>query len=763
MLHTAHAPLLPRVLQELLHEEPWRHGLTHRNRGPSPAAVREGLRVRYLKAHLETHREGTPTSAAPATAARPGLQPAQHKRRHQRLLARGGHREGRGGFWDPYCCPDCRLAFPAPRSSGDSCPRPRNQRSQAGRCACAAKWEDLLQLLHTAPHFTIHTGEALSLCLLPQALPTACLLRLHSRVHSEARFACPLCAKTFRFQGLQRHRLVHGAAAGPEPEPDPRKRHACPQCPKRFRSPRELRRHLLVHTGEKPYECELCGKAFFYLSDLERHSITHSESKPHACTQCGKRFKRSSHLERHKHIHTGQRNFACALCGKRFREAGELVRHQRVHTGEKPYQCEGCRMRFAERNTLRRHTKRKHAREGLYMQGAGTPDNKDWYCSSGLAGSGSNKNSSNRLSCTICSRSFQCASNLRDRYNVHTRERPYLCPYCAKGFTQPSSLATHKRLHTGERPYHCPYCAKGFTQPSSLTTHKRLHTGERPYHCPYCAKGFTQPSSLTTHKRLHTGERPYHCPYCAKGFTQPSSLTTHKRLHTGERPYHCQRCAKSFTDNSNFAKHRRVHERARDGGREAGGERGEQGEGGGRGAGGERVRGEESREENSTPDMTVTWAMQKDFLSSYQNLNGETQRFEGQGIGPEMGLWDYKKEEEFGSYRRLSSENDASCEDPGEEKQEAGQGEAGAGSRLEREVKRDSCHYQTSGDTEIPDSSDPRLLGRGFELGFSPGGVLVLGLSVTGRTGSRISSPRAVESAETEIRGASEQSEFNAL
>lgn len=130
--------------------------------------------------------------------------------------------------------------------------------------------------------------------------------------------------------------------------------------------------------------CEVCFRAFFYLSDLERHSITHSESKPHACTQCGKRFKRSSHLERHKHIHTGQRNFACAVCGKRFREAGELLRHQRVHTGEKPYQCEGCRMRFAERNTLRRHTKRKHAREGLYMQGAGTPDNKDWYSSSGL-------------------------------------------------------------------------------------------------------------------------------------------------------------------------------------------------------------------------------------------------------------------------------------------------------------------------------------------------------------------------------------------
>ncbi|XP_041095273.1 zinc finger and SCAN domain-containing protein 2-like [Polyodon spathula] len=134
--------------------------------------------------------------------------------------------------------------------------------------------------------------------------------------------------------------------------------------------------------------CEVCFRAFFYLSDLERHSITHSESKPHACAQCGKRFKRSSHLERHKHIHTGQRNFACALCGKRFREAGELLRHQRVHTGEKPYQCEGCRMRFAERNTLRRHTKRKHAREGLYTQGAGAADNKDWYSSSGLGEEG---------------------------------------------------------------------------------------------------------------------------------------------------------------------------------------------------------------------------------------------------------------------------------------------------------------------------------------------------------------------------------------
>ncbi|EKM60686.1 uncharacterized protein PHACADRAFT_179884 [Phanerochaete carnosa HHB-10118-sp] len=50
------------------------------------------------------------------------------------------------------------------------------------------------------------------------------------------------------------------------------KRHACIMCHKSFDRPCTLRKHLLVHTGEKPYQCAGCQRRFSVASNLRRHS-----------------------------------------------------------------------------------------------------------------------------------------------------------------------------------------------------------------------------------------------------------------------------------------------------------------------------------------------------------------------------------------------------------------------------------------------------------------------------------------------------------
>ena len=49
----------------------------------------------------------------------------------------------------------------------------------------------------------------------------------------------------------------------------------CEICYKVFPGKAKLRRHYLIHTGEKPFKCELCKQTFNQKPNLKRHMIMH--------------------------------------------------------------------------------------------------------------------------------------------------------------------------------------------------------------------------------------------------------------------------------------------------------------------------------------------------------------------------------------------------------------------------------------------------------------------------------------------------------
>ena len=82
------------------------------------------------------------------------------------------------------------------------------------------------------------------------------------------------------------------------------KNEACEVCENTFRTVQHRNRHMLTHTGEKPFKCEKCDKYFSQKVNLERHTILHTGLKPYKCDSCEKEFNRKEYLGRHMKIHT---------------------------------------------------------------------------------------------------------------------------------------------------------------------------------------------------------------------------------------------------------------------------------------------------------------------------------------------------------------------------------------------------------------------------------------------------------------------------
>nr|XP_055023661.1 zinc finger protein 331-like [Misgurnus anguillicaudatus] len=102
--------------------------------------------------------------------------------------------------------------------------------------------------------------------------------------------------------------------------------HVCSFCTKIFLYKKRLRRHLRLHTGERPHSCSLCPKAFILRKTLRKHERIHFK-RPYSCTQCGNRYRHWKKLRIHWRSHAGESPFVCSHCGKRCRTLKILDRH----------------------------------------------------------------------------------------------------------------------------------------------------------------------------------------------------------------------------------------------------------------------------------------------------------------------------------------------------------------------------------------------------------------------------------------------------
>ncbi|XP_072240792.1 uncharacterized protein [Leuresthes tenuis] len=239
----------------------------------------------------------------------------------------------------------------------------------------------------------------------------------------------------------------------------PKKKYICPNCGKELPRYNALKRHLVIHSGKRPFKCFICGRGFTQDGNLKTHMKVHKGElqkwtlvqekrqlneapvTAHICGECGMDFPEKRQLEEHRESH--KKPYACPDCGKTFKRENSVEIHQRIHSGDPPFRCSECGRTCGTAHSLKKH-------EAIHT------GQKNFHCDQ-------------------CGRSFLHHIYLKLHLNTHTGEKPHLCSVCGKSYSRAGTLRNHLRVHTGEKPYTCEKCGKGFRFSQTYQAHLKIH------------------------------------------------------------------------------------------------------------------------------------------------------------------------------------------------------------------------------------------------------------------------------------------------
>ncbi|XP_049272859.1 zinc finger protein 700 isoform X2 [Rhipicephalus sanguineus] len=387
-------------------------------------------------------------------------------------------------------------------------------------------------------------------------------------------YVCPLCPYETRARGiLYRHLLIH---TGVKP-------YCCENCGRRYALPETLLEHMAAHRREPPYKCGRCTMALDHFSEYLRHQVYHMLKSIHRCSFCGEGFVWKQALKHHskthkegKHLfHMFFRKTAGRRTSTRYQDENDMPLDLKmkvpVQSGKGSRDCPGEMKtgnglsRLGEQDRSSGYSQQQSLQPPPFgnLLTPGGPSLLDsyfkFYMYPHLGAPLPYQNGASLLSPVL-----RASPNGHEDEDMLMESGLYICRVCGWQFTKArylrAHLLVHRRQDATSRPPEPEPVPKRLDVPVvspvfQASFQSMLHTPDA---------GPTEPETAESPESSGNASSSAHrCPICQKGFSQPYKLRRHLVIHASPRIHQCNICQKVLPSVTELRSHKKLHGRAR--------------------------------------------------------------------------------------------------------------------------------------------------------------------------------------------------------
>uniref|UniRef100_A0A8C9UN70 Ras-responsive element-binding protein 1 n=1 Tax=Spermophilus dauricus TaxID=99837 RepID=A0A8C9UN70_SPEDA len=261
------------------------------------------------------------------------------------------------------------------------------------------------------------------------------------------------------------------------------------------------RRNQEMKEEKSSYNCPLCEKICTTQHQLTMHIRQHNTDTggaDHSCSICGKSLSSASSLDRHMLVHSGERPYKCTVCGQSFTTNGNMHRHMKIHEKDPNSATAAAPPSPLKRRRLSSKRKLSHDAESEREDPA--PAKK--MVEDGQSGD-LEKKADEVFHCPICFKEFVCKYGLETHMETHS-DNPLRCDICCVTFRTHRGLLRHNALVHKQLPRDA--MGRKFSRISQAwceTNLRRCISEQHRFICDTCDKAFPMLSSLILHKQTH--------------------------------------------------------------------------------------------------------------------------------------------------------------------------------------------------------------------------------------------------------------------